>query len=288
MACCQTSTHSNASKPIGPTVISSSQKSSRLRRGRHLLEKGQSRLVTKMPQMRVPVIKGVIERRILANYRVDPEVLRRFLPPPFRPQLVGDYGVAGVCLIRLRDVRPKALPCAPGIGSENAAHRVAVVWDENGIERNGVYIPRRDTDSILNHMAGGRLFPGVHHLAEFTVEEDDRRYSVTLQSKDGDTRMSIAGTVSDALPSDSIFTSVDEASKFFENGSLGYSPGQANCCYDGLELRTQSWSVKPLEIEKAESSYFQQFPPGSVTLDHALLMKDIEHEWHDAGPMEAG
>jgi len=24
---------------------------------------------------------------------------------------------------------------------------------------------------------------------------------------------------------------------------------------------------------------------GSIELDHALLMKDIEHEWHDAGSM---
>ena len=38
--------------------------------------------------MRLPVISGVIERRILLNYRVDAEVLGRLVPRPFRPQAV--------------------------------------------------------------------------------------------------------------------------------------------------------------------------------------------------------
>ena len=235
--------------------------------------------------MRIPVITGWIDRRILVNYRVDPEVMKTYLPEPFEPQLVDGYGVAGVCLIRLRDVRPKALPCTPGIGSENAAHRFAVTWNEDGSERCGVYIPRRDTDSVLNHLAGGRVFPGVHHLADFEIDENDPRYSVSLTSRDGDTHMSIAGWVTDSLPGGSIFADVDSASAFFEKGSLGYSPAGKACCFDGLELRTLNWSVQPLEVEKAEASYFRTFPEGSIELDHALLMRDIEHEWHDAGSM---
>jgi len=54
--------------------------------------------------MRIPVIQGVIERRILANFRIDAEVLARVLPAPFRPKLVAGYGVGGICLIRLRAI----------------------------------------------------------------------------------------------------------------------------------------------------------------------------------------
>ncbi len=70
--------------------------------------------------MRIPVIRGVIDRRILVNYRVDPEVLARMLPAPFRPKLVNGTGMAGVCLIRLKHIRPRLLPSftdesAPGL-----------------------------------------------------------------------------------------------------------------------------------------------------------------------------
>src|SRR5215217_4728686 len=110
-------------------------------------------------------MEGVIARRLLVNYRVAPEVLARLLPAPFRPQVVGGWGVAGICLIGLRAVRPRGLPAALGLASENAAHRIAVEWDEGGAVRHGVYIPRRDTSSRLTTALGGRLFPGVHHRA---------------------------------------------------------------------------------------------------------------------------
>ena len=103
--------------------------------------------------MRIPVMRGLIDRRILVNFRVDPEVLSRLLPPPFRPQLVQGKGMAGICLIRLRQLRPRWLPAFAGITSENAAHRIAVEWDDHGTTHSGVYIPRRDSSSLLNCLA---------------------------------------------------------------------------------------------------------------------------------------
>src|SRR5262245_6072607 len=97
--------------------------------------------------MRIPTIKGLIDRRILVNYRADPDVLKALLPLPFRPKLVNGFGMAGVCLIRLKHIRPSYLPSIFGISSENAAHRIAVEWDQDDELCEGVFIPRRDTSS---------------------------------------------------------------------------------------------------------------------------------------------
>jgi hypothetical protein len=35
--------------------------------------------------MKIPIMQGVIDRRILANFHVDPDVLAKVLPSPFRP-----------------------------------------------------------------------------------------------------------------------------------------------------------------------------------------------------------
>ncbi len=234
--------------------------------------------------MRIPAVKGVIARRILANYRVDPEVLRSMLPAPFRPQIVEGKGIAGICLIRLENIRPKALPVPFGLSSENAAHRIAVEWDGGG---HGVYIPRRDSSSILNALAGGRVFPGLHHKATFEVREEGDRYHVALQSDDGQTRVVVEGRAVSEFPPGSVFGSLAEASAFFERGSLGYSVTATPGCYDGLELRSQSWTVEPLAVERIESSYFAAFPAGSVEFDGALLMRNIDHEWHGRGVLTA-
>lgn len=233
--------------------------------------------------MRFPVIRGVIDRRILANFHIEPDVISRFLPSPFRPKLVNGYAIGGVCLIRLKAIRPRWLPLPWGIGSENAAHRIAVEWDVDGHVEEGVYIPRRDSSSRMNSLAGGRLFPGLHHLASFTVEESGDRFSVTVRSVDGDTRVHVSGTVADHLPESSVFSSLSGASHFFERGAVGYSATRRSGQYDGLELKCRNWRVEPLQVERVESSFFEderRFPKDSTEFDCALLMRGIHHEWH--------
>jgi hypothetical protein len=238
---------------------------------------------TKKKEMQIPVVHGLIDRRILANFHIDPAVMAEALPPPFRPKLANGYAIGGICLIRLKSIRPRFLPLPWGISSENAAHRIAVEWDVDGQVQEGVYIPRRDTNLWINTLAGGTLFPGIHNRATFTVGETDDTYVVTLRSDDGDTRVHVAGRLSDQLAPSSIFSSITEASAFFERGSLGYSATQTDDCFDGLELRCRDWQVTPLAIDQIESSYFMdesRFPSGSVAFDCALLMRDIQHEWH--------
>jgi len=238
--------------------------------------------------MRVPVLQGVIERRILANCQVDPDVLAKVLPSPFRPKLVNGVGVAGICLIRLRHIRPVFVAGRFGLSSENAAHRIAVEWTDDGVVREGVYVPRRDTSSTLNTLFGGKLFPGIYHHAKFEVEEEDDRYRIALESNDGFAHVIVEGRVRPQLPPTSAFSSLQEASAFFEAGSMGYSPGHRPGEFDRMELRSLNWKVEPLAIERFESSFFEDhslFPSGSLRLDCGLLMRGIQHEWHGQRPL---
>jgi hypothetical protein len=238
--------------------------------------------------MKIPIIQGVIDRRILVNYQVNPEVLANILPSPFEAKTVNGMGIAGVCLIRLKQIRPRFVPGIVGLSSENAAHRIAVRWKKNGRYQEGVYIPRRDTSLWLNSLIGGRLFPGVHHRARFKVVERADHFRVVLDSLDGDTHLAVEAHLAADLPPASIFNSLQTASEFFEAGSLGYSDTAQPGEFDGLELRAFNWQVEPLLVENVESSFFEQpglFPQGSVKFDCALLMRGIEHEWHGREPL---
>jgi hypothetical protein len=230
--------------------------------------------------MRIPTIKGVIDRRILINFTADPAVVAAILPPPFRPKLYQNRALVGICLIRLKNIKPKGFPAFMGLSSENGAHRIAIEWEENGQVKEGVFVPRRDTSLRLNACVGGRLFPGKHYLADFKVHEADGKYAVNLLSSDG-TTVAIAAAESDTFEADSIFETLENASGFFQRGEVGYSPNGAK--FDGLRLQTKQWLVKPLRVSQVQSSFFENesiFPKGSVKFDNALLMNKIEHEWH--------
>jgi len=228
----------------------------------------------------------MIERRMLVNFRCDANALARLLPLPFRPKLVNGWGLAGICLIRLGEIRPAFLPALCGLSSENAAHRIAVEWDEDGATNDGVFVPRRDTNALLNRLAGGKIFPGIHHAAKFEVSETDNHFKLKMQSHDREAFVRVSAGVADELPDDSVFSSLEEASEFFRGGALGWSARGAVNEFDGLELQCREWRMESLDVEEVESSFFENsrlFPPGSAKFDSAFLMRRIPHEWHARG-----
>jgi hypothetical protein len=231
--------------------------------------------------MKIPAIAGTIDRRILINYQADKEIIKKILPAPFRPKLVKNKAIVGICLIRLKNIRPKLLPFNIGISSENGAHRIAVEWTENGETKEGVFIPRRDSSSRLNALVGGWLFPGVHHLADFNVKEENGAYNIRFDSDDA-TFLEISAKETDQWNDQSVFDDQDCASDFFKQGSVGYSPDKIGETFQGLELKTKKWEVSPLTVAEVRSSFFENgsvFPAGAIKFDNALLMKNIAHEW---------
>lgn len=227
-------------------------------------------------------VSGRITRRILVNFRGRPDALRALLPGGLRPKTVRGYGVAGICLIRLDEVRPRGWPRWCGVSSENAAHRIAVEWDEGETVREGVFIPRRDTDRWFNRLAGGRLFPGQHHAARFQVEDTERRLAVEVRSDDGAVAIEIAGEPAETVPAGSVFRDMEEANAFFQAGALGWSPRRDGSALEGLELRCPVWQMTPLRVGSVRSSFFERLG-GDAEFDSAFLMRGLDHEWHAAG-----
>lgn len=239
--------------------------------------------------MQIPAVHGTIRRRILANYRAEPSIVQTLLPRPFRPKLFKAQAIVGICLIRLEHIRPQFLRPELGLRSENAAHRIAVEWSEDGKVREGVYIARRDSNSWLNAVLGGRVFPGEHHHARFEAVEDEAAIAVAFESADGTMRVAVRGRVTAHLPPSSIFPSLAEASDFFAAGSRGYSVTRHPQLLDSIELKSHTWHVEPLTVEQIESSFFDDhavFPQGSVVFDSALVMRNVPHAWHGHGQFQ--
>lgn len=232
----------------------------------------------------VPVIEGIIARRILVNFRAVPEVVRKIVPQPLEIRTVNNHAIVGICLIRLEQIRPKGLPAFVGMASENMAHRFAIRYESEAGWADGVYIPRRDTDSTFVHLLGGRLFPGYHHHAAFGVNEGPEGLVMDIRTKNQEADVSFNARWSKHWPGSEVFSDLADSSEFFRRGSCGFSCGRDGKSLDGLRLQTLEWRVEPLDVVTATSAYFsdrKRFPEGSVVFDHALLMRGMPHEWHE-------
>lgn len=228
-------------------------------------------------------IHGTIDRRILLNYRVDPAALARVLPAPFRPKLFAGVGIAGVCMIRFRALRPRHVPAWLGIGSENAAHRIAVEWEADGVRHEGVFIPQRNTNSLVNRVLGGRVFPGIFSGARFEPHDTADAVGLRIVNPDGSLEVAFRGAVAPSHTPTSIFPDLATAAGFFSLGATGYSATHEPGHFHGMELHSLEWRVAPLTVDEHYSRFFAdpaRFAPGAVELDCALLMREVPHEWH--------
>jgi hypothetical protein len=226
-----------------------------------------------------------IERRLLVNYRIEPELVMAQLPAPFRPQVRSGWAVGGVCLIRLRGIRPPHVPEAFGLTTENVAHRFAVEWDDNEGTHTGVYVPRRDTGSCLASFAGGRVFPGEYRPARFDVKDVGSHISIDVRSRDSAIQLSVSAHRADALGG-ALFGHLSEAIDFFRQGSRSYSPGSAPGVLDGVGLDCPAWEAQAVSVDEMTSSLFDDtrvFPAGTCELDSGLIMRDLPVRWFAQG-----
>jgi Uncharacterized conserved protein (COG2071) len=232
----------------------------------------------------LPVLEGVIARRILLNFCADPEVVQDLVPAPLEVERVRDSAIVGVCLIRLEHLRPKGIPSVLGMSSENMAHRVAIRFPFGGEMKPGVFIWRRETDQRMVQLLGGRLFPGVHGRATFDVTGEPNVLKMNVSTTNGEADVRFSAWRTSDWPGRSIFADLDEISEFFRKGDCGFSCTLHGAQVEGLQLRTLRWEVEPLEIEHQHCAFYldsKRFPAGSVMFDSALLMRGLPHEWHE-------
>jgi uncharacterized protein DUF2071 len=232
----------------------------------------------------LPVLEGVIARRILLNFRCDPAVAQKQLPSPLQVENHNGFAIVGICLIRLEKLRPKGLPAIVGLSSENMAHRIAIRYPSDTGERSGVFIWRRDTDQKIVQMLGGRAFPGPHGSAEFSVNDAGPEVEMTIKTGRSEADVDFSAKLSSEWSSTSAFQNFRDASEFFRKGDCGFSCSMNGENLEGLQLKTVAWDMTALRVNNVRSAFFEdesRFPHGSVTFDCGLVMRGISHEWHE-------
>ncbi len=168
------------------------------------------------------------------------------------------------------------------MATENAAHRIAVEWRDRDGRHAGVYNARRDGDSVLHALAGGRVFPGLHHRAHFHVAEADGVMKISFDALDGSANAAATVATDRPFQPSPLFPTLDDASWFFARGAADYSVTRDPLRLDGVSIATDEWQLEPAELLDAHSTVIESsglFPPGGAQLDSAFLMRNMLVQW---------
>jgi uncharacterized protein YqjF (DUF2071 family) len=228
------------------------------------------------------VFEGVVARRLVVNFRVDPEVAAGLVPAPLEPARLGGAAVAGMSLIRLEQIRPRGLAPIVGLAIENMAHWVAVTAPVEDGRVSAFFVLRRDTESRLVATLGGPLFSAAHHLAQFDVDEDERHLRAKVRTDNGAADVEVEVDWGAAFRGTPCFPSLGAAERFFREFERGFTASETGGLLAAVRLRPSPVRLEPVRLVAARCRYFEdpkRFPEGSVTLDGALGMRSIPYEW---------
>jgi len=223
-------------------------------------------------------IIGRIRRRLLVNQWVDPDEVLNYLPEGVRPRVGSNGGViVGCCMIEIDAARPWPLPSPVGIGIRAAAHRISVEVGPEHQPTPAVWVPVRHTDSRAVVVVGGRLFPGVHEMADVTVGEDRQvlSWSITVGSdppRDFDIEASARVDRTDHAS--------NEVADIVIGTALGLSPGRRATQVEAVEMIPAHHRFRIVELIDLDSEFMDSFSSASPA--ESLLMNDVDVTWHPA------
>ena len=240
--------------------------------------------------MQLPVIRGVIDRRILVNYRVDPGVLAALLPAPFRPKLVAASGMVG----RLPDppearCGPRFLPPLAGDLLRERRPPRRRRMGRGGRRREGVFVPRRDTDSRLNRLGGRAALPRRPLTTPaFTVRGDGRPLPRRPPQRRRRTSLSVVGGVNAAVAGGVGLRLARGGLRLLRGGLAGVLRDAPARPARGAGAAAPRWRVEPLAGRAGGVQLLRgpvALPAGVGRVRLALLMRGIDHEWHVRGEL---
>lgn len=216
-------------------------------------------------------MRGQLDRRIVAVYRVCPEVLGACLPTPLQPRSLRGMGLLFTCLNCVKQWRPAFLPAEFGISIYQLLLSAAVEWDSPTGTRTGTHVLWQERCS-QNRMQS-RLLLGASKRLEICESLDHLDISVESSNQPV---FSLSAFICPTLPHGSVFQSVREVSDFLdspENAQSSALPESKRGCYLPLHVeQIRNWLIDDP----------QHFPLETIEFDSAFLIRREARRWKPA------
>jgi uncharacterized protein YqjF (DUF2071 family) len=230
-------------------------------------------------------MRTIFSRCFLVNFALDPEAMRRALPPSITPDAHRDEAYVSVVIADMEKMRPAFLPRALGVTYTQVVYRAVV---RRAGER-GVYFLRSDADDRLM-CAFGNLFTFFRfHKADVRWRDDERHVHFDLASESAGADIHASYEVvgaSRALPSSSRFASLEEAQLFLVELYSAFGADRQGRLAR-VRIDRGAWDVTVVKDDRAEYPFMGRgpFEGAGARLDSIFYVRDLPYRWHTLEPV---
>jgi uncharacterized protein YqjF (DUF2071 family) len=237
----------------------------------------------RLPKHPVPM-RTMFRRCLLVNFAVDPDVMRRLLPPDIEPDLYEGDAYLSVVVAQMDKMRPAFVPRLLGVTYNQIVYRVVV---RCGDER-GVHFLRSDADNRPMAVLGNAFSSFRFHRSAIELAERGGRLELDVHTT-SPVPAGIHATyaVADAgrsLPSTSAFPDLATATSWLVElfTAFAHSPGRSDI--DVVRITRGAWEVQVVDDLRGRYDFLTSgrgpFPSGTARLDSVFFVGDVPYVWH--------
>jgi len=220
-----------------------------------------------------PSIHGRLLDRYIFNFRVDPKVLERHLPPVswLRPRIINGFGVVSFCLLNLKGVTLWPLPVQLGFDTISCAYRCAIVDGSGKDPEPSVYVLGRSTNLPIASSFGSILFSGTMNMIRCSIEHMESCAVIRASFIDGQQLFSAKVKPRQcSMSSSKLFESLDSFVGFIKGGASSYTPSRREGNHSRVDLTEESSYYEAVDATINYSWLDIVWPDAKLVFDSAF------------------
>ena len=233
------------------------------------------------PKHPIPV-QTIFRRCLLANFAVDPDVMRLALPTHIEPDLHDGAAYLSVVVGQMEKMRPAAVPKALGITYNQIVYRAVVRYRDE----RGVHFLRSDADSRVMCTLGNLMSFFRFNRSAISFREHDGILDLDVAPRDDPAGIVHAsytiGRPSRTMPPHSGFSDLSTATSWLVElfTAFDHTPGRDSI--DVVRIRRGQWDVSVVDDLRGEYELMKRTPFSESTakLDSVFLVGDVPYHWH--------
>lgn len=238
-----------------------------------------------------PVVRGMVERRLVGCYACEPADVARALPDGLQPFDVDGRAIATVVLEWWRDVRPGFLPSFFGGSPARALHRIVVAGSgPDGRPAPCSWSVRIDSTSPFGAWLEDGRWSELARPARIELEDEHACLDATMVSHDGRVHVDFAGRRGEARRGAGRFETAGAFERFWERTARPCRLRNGRAIAGPPDRARLGW--EPLAVERDVVSLFDdpelfgscRFELDSAWIGSALARESSPHAQRDHAP----
>jgi uncharacterized protein YqjF (DUF2071 family) len=225
-------------------------------------------------------MQGMVRRRFLINYPVEPSLLAPFVPPGGELSLHQGKAWLSDCFVHITGMRPTGVPQALGVSFHYLIHRTrARLPFPDGKKREAVLVldPTIDSRLLATFGAAATGVPFKRRPIEFVTDGSAWRLGVR-DGKDLIFEAMIRGSsFGTDMPTNSPFSSLSQADEFLLGVSYGGSWNPEAGTLHVLAETHEPWRAQVGTCDTRRNAFLEGLGIESPRADHVITMVDCPH-----------